>query len=264
MKSLPAQHDRPTHNRPTRLQKFLARAGFGARRKCEALIAAGRVTINGQVAQLGASVAAGDQVCVDGRPVASPEALIYIALHKPIGYASDRSNPRNKTVFDLVDVPQRLFAVGRLDKDSSGLILLTNDGAFAYRLTHPKFEHEKEYHVLVAGRPSPATLQRWREGVLLDGETTKTAPADVHVMPSPSPWAQAEEGNRDRGAPGTWLRIVMHEGRKRQIRRIAKQLGHPVIRLIRVRVGNVWLGALKSGQWRMLADHEVAALTAPA
>lgn len=264
MNPLSAQHDRPTHDRPTRLQKFLARSGFGARRKCEALIAAGRVTVNGQVAQLGATVAAGDQVCVDGRPIAPPEALVYIALHKPVGYASDRSDPRNKTVFDLVDVPQRLFAVGRLDKDSSGLILLTNDGAFAYRLTHPKFEHEKEYHVLVAGRPSSATLQRWREGVLLDGETTKTAPADVHVMPSPPPWARAEEAtaHRDRNTQATWLRVVMHEGRKRQIRRIAKQLGHPVIRLIRARVGNVRLGALKSGQWRMLTDREVAALTA--
>ncbi|MDW8351096.1 MAG: pseudouridine synthase [Anaerolineae bacterium] len=236
-----------------RLQKLLAQSGFGARRKCEALIAAGRVTVNGRVAQLGATVSPGDDVRVDGRPIAPPEEKIYIALHKPVGYASDRSDPRNRTVFDLVPIPQRLFAVGRLDKDSSGLILLTNDGAFAYRLTHPKFEHEKEYHVLVAGRPSEATLQRWRAGVLLEGETTPTAPADVQVLQPQPPLPAEAQG-------GVWLRVVMHEGRKRQIRRIAKLLGHPVIRLIRVRVGCVTLGDLKSGEWRRLTDGEVAAL----
>jgi len=236
-----------------RLQKLLAQSGFGARRKCEALIAAGRVTVNGRVAQLGMTVSPGDDVRVDGQPIAPPEEKIYIALHKPVGYASDRSNPRNKTVFDLVPTPQRLFAVGRLDKDSSGLILLTNDGAFAYRLTHPRFEHEKEYHVLVSGRPSEAALQRWRAGVLLEGEVTATAPADVQIL---RPQPAIPPGAAD----GTWLRVIMHEGRKRQIRRIARQLGYPVIRLIRVRVGCVTLGDLKSGDWRRLTDAEVAAL----
>ncbi len=236
-----------------RLQKLLARSGFGARRKCEALIAAGRVTINGQIAQLGATVSPGDDVRVDGRPIAPAEEKIYIALHKPVGYASDRSNPRNKTVFDLVRTSQRLFAVGRLDKDSSGLILLTNDGEFAYRLTHPRFEHEKEYHVLVAGRPSEATLQRWRAGVLLAGEATATAPAEVQVLRPQPPIPPEAKGS-------TWLRVILHEGRKRQIRRTAKQLGHPVIQLIRVRIGCVTLGDLKSGDWRRLTDTEVAAL----
>jgi pseudouridine synthase len=146
--------------------------------------------------------------------------------------------------------------VGRLDKDSSGLILLTNDGAFAHRLTHPRFEHEKEYHVLVSGCPGEATLQRWRAGVLLEGEVTATAPADVQIL-RPSPAVP-------RGSPGskggTWLCVIMHEGRKRQIRRIARQLGHPVIRLIRVRVGCVTLGGLKSGDWRRLTAAEVSAL----
>ncbi len=236
-----------------RLQKLLAQSGFGARRKCEALIVAGRVTVNSQVAQLGATVSPGDDVRVDGQPIALPEKKIYIALHKPVGYASDRSNPRNKTVFDLVRVPQRLFAVGRLDKDSSGLILLTNDGEFAYRLTHPKFEHEKEYHVLIAGRPSETALQRWRSGVLLPGETAPTAPADVQMLRPQPPVPSEATGD-------VWLRVVMHEGRKRQIRRIARLLGHPVIRLIRVRVGCVTLGDLKSGDWRRLTDGEVAAL----
>ncbi|MFN4293791.1 MAG: pseudouridine synthase [Thermoflexales bacterium] len=236
-----------------RLQKLLAQSGFGARRKCEALIVAGRVTVNGQVAQLGATASPGDDVRVDGKPIALPEEKVYIALHKPVGYASDRSNPRNKTVFDLVRVPQRLFAVGRLDKDSSGLILLTNDGEFAYRLTHPKFEHEKEYHVLVAGRPSETALQRWRSGVLLPGETAPTAPADVQVL-RPQPRVPPE------ATGGVWLRVVMREGRKRQIRRVAGLLGHPVIQLIRVRVGCVTLGDLESGKWRRLTDGEVAAL----
>jgi 23S rRNA pseudouridine2605 synthase len=238
-----------------RLQKFLAQAGYGARRKCEQLIAAGRVTVNGQPAQLGTTVSPGDDVHVDGRPVAQVEEKVYIALHKPTGYASDRSDRRNKNMFELVRVPQRLFGVGRLDKDSSGLILLTNDGEFAQRLAHPSFQHEKEYRVLVQGRPSDAALQRWREGVLLDGETTKTAPCHVEVMGKiPTPAFPRDAGE------GAWLRVVMHEGRKRQIRRVAKLLGHPVVELQRVRVGSVRLGALKSGQWRRLSEHEVRAL----
>lgn len=234
-----------------RLQKFLAHAGYGARRKCEQLIAAGRVTVNGQTAQLGATISPGDDVRVDGQPIAPAEEKIYIALHKPVGYSSDLSDRRNKNMFELVHAPQRLFGVGRLDKDSSGLILLTNDGEFAYRLTHPSFEHEKEYHVLVQGHPSDEALRRWRDGVLLEGETTKTAPCRVEVMGKTLP-RDAEEG--------VWLRVVMHEGRKRQIRRTAKLLGHPVVALQRVRVGSVRLGALKSGQWRRLSEQEVRAL----
>jgi 23S rRNA pseudouridine2605 synthase len=238
-----------------RLQKFLAQAGFGARRKCEQLIAAGRVTVNGQTAELGATVSPGDDVRVDGQSVAQIEEKVYIALHKPTGYASDLSDPRNKNMFELVHLPQRLFGVGRLDKDSSGLILLTNDGEFAQRLAHPSFEHEKEYRVLVQGHPSDEALRRWREGVLLEGEATKTAPCHVEVMgTTPSPALSRDAGE------GVWLRVVMHEGRKRQIRRVAKLLGHPVVELQRVRVGRVRLGALKSGQWRRLSEHEVRAL----
>jgi len=236
-----------------RLQKLLAQAGLGARRKCEALIAAGRVTVNGQVAALGTVVSASDDVRVDGRPIAPAEEKVYIALHKPVGYISDRSVVSAKTVFDLVRLPQRLFAVGRLDKDTSGLILLTNDGAFANRLAHPRFEHEKEYHALVAGCPDEATLTRWRGGVWLAGEQRPTAPADVSTI-YPQPLLSGEQ------AAATWLRIVMREGRKRQIRRVAKQLGHPVLQLVRVRFGCVTLGQLKLGQWRMLSDAEVAAL----
>lgn len=229
-----------------RLQKFLAQAGYGARRKCEQIILAGRVTVNGNVAKLGQSVEAGDDVRVDGVPVAQPEQKVYIALNKPAGYSSDLSDARNKNMFELVNVPERLFGVGRLDKDSSGLILLTNDGEFAYRLTHPSFEHEKEYRARVEGQPTEITLNRWRAGVLLDGEETPTAPCKVRTINT--------HENTSR------LAIIMHEGRKRQIRRIAKLLGHPVIELSRVRVGSVKLGDLKSGEWRKLTASEVSEL----
>lgn len=226
-----------------RLQKFLAQAGYGARRKCEQIILEGRVTVNGRVVQIGQSVEAGDDVRVDGKPVAHAEQKVYIALNKPAGYSSDLSDARNQNMFELVDVPERLFGVGRLDKDSSGLILLTNDGEFTYRLTHPSFEHEKEYRVFVRGRPTEITLNRWREGVMLDGEETPTAPCKVRYIDT--------RGNVSQ------LAIIMHEGRKRQIRRIAKLLGHPVVDLSRVRVGSVRLGDLKSGEWRRLTDREV-------
>jgi 23S rRNA pseudouridine2605 synthase len=226
-----------------RLQKFLAQAGYGARRKCEQIIIDGRVTVNGVVAQIGQSVEAKDEVRVDGKPVAQPETKIYIALNKPPGYSSDRSDERNRNMFELVKLPERLYGVGRLDKDSSGLILLTNDGEFAYRLTHPSFEHEKEYRVRVIGRPTEITLNRWREGVMLEGETTPTAPCKVRYLDT--------QGNVSQ------LAVIMHEGRKRQIRRIAKYLGHAVVELSRVRVGSVRLGDLKSGEWRRLTEMEV-------
>jgi 23S rRNA pseudouridine2605 synthase len=240
-----------------RLQTYLAQTGLAARRKCERLIADGRVTVNGRVARLGTTVLPGDTVRVDGRTVAQPEGRVYIALNKPSGYSSDRSDPRNPTMFELVGVSQRLFGVGRLDKDSSGLILLTNDGVFAYRLTHPSFEHEKEYRVVVAGRPDERTLRRWRAGVMLEGEPTRTAPCAVTIA------SQASTTARRRGGQDvTTLRVVMHEGRKRQIRRVARLLGHPVVSLERIRIGSLALGALQSGEWRRLSDREVQALMA--
>ncbi|MCS6773709.1 MAG: pseudouridine synthase [Anaerolineae bacterium] len=233
-----------------RLQQFLSRAGFGARRKCEALIAQGRVTVNGQVARLGTVVRPGDEVRLDGQLVHALQPKVYVALNKPVGYASDRSDPTAKTMFELVDLPIRLFGVGRLDKDSDGLILLTNDGDFAYRLTHPRFEHEKEYRVVVEGVPDDASLERWRRGVKLPGETRPTAPCRVEIT------GVARQG----GQPRATLRVIMHEGRKRQIRRTAALLGYPVISLTRVRIGTVTLEGLKSGQWRYLSAAEVAQL----
>jgi 23S rRNA pseudouridine2605 synthase len=186
-----------------------------------------------------------DDVRVDGKPVHTQDKTVYIALNKPAGYISDRGIPHEKSALDLVDVPQRLFAVGRLDKDATGLLLLTNDGELAYQLTHPRFEHEKEYRVLVEGHPSEATLMHWRNGVDLNGEMT--APALVH-----------EGRETPSETDGTWLCIILHEGRKRQIKRVAKQLGHPVKRLIRVRIGNIQLGNLQPGEWRWLTEREIA------
>lgn len=230
-----------------RLQKILARAGFGARRTCEDLIRQGRVTVNGQIAQLGQKAdPLRDRIAVDGRLVRLPRAFTYIALHKPPGVLSDEGDGtgRRPTVLELVKHPARLFPVGRLDLRSEGLVLLTDDGDLALRLTHPRFGHEKEYHVLMEGRPTEETLDRWRRGVELDGEMT--APAEVQVMRT--------EGER------TWLRVILREGRKRQIRRVAALLGHPVIRLVRVRIGPVRLGDLPPGKWRYLTPAEVRAL----
>jgi 23S rRNA pseudouridine2605 synthase len=230
-------------------QRYLAAAGFGSRRACEQLILAGRVTLNGLALTFNMDIAPGDDVYVDGKRVHAADETLYIALNKPPGYISDRGIPHEKSALDLVTSPQRLFAVGRLDKDATGLLLLTNDGEMAYRLTHPRFEHEKEYHVLVMGQPSEATLQRWRDGLQLNDEWT--APAQVSVMAPPHPTPTTGD---------TWLRIVLHEGRKRQIKRVAKLLGHPVQQLIRVRIGAIQLGALQSGEWRRLSEEEIAAL----
>jgi pseudouridine synthase len=205
------------------------------------------VTVNGRVAQLGQKAdPARDRIALDGKPVEAPKTFTYVALHKPRGVLSDRGRPSGeaRTVYDLVSVPARLFTVGRLDRDSEGLVLLTDDGALKQRLTHPRYEHEKEYHVLVQGRPDEAVFQKWREGVFLDGRTT--APAQVSFL-------------RTEG-PDVWLRVVLREGRKRQIRRVAAMLGHPVRRLIRVRIASLELGDLRPGRWRKLTPQEVARL----
>ncbi|MCL5999368.1 MAG: rRNA pseudouridine synthase [Chloroflexi bacterium] len=250
-------------------QRFLAAAGFGSRRACEQLILAGRVTLNGQPLTFNMDIQPSDDVRVDGKPISAEDELVYIALNKPIGMISDRGIPHEQSALDLVRVPQRLFAVGRLDKDATGLLLLTNDGELSYRLTHPSFEHEKEYRVLVEGQPQDATLQRWREGVWLNGEMT--APAQVSIeKDEPSDGkttirrSRAQKDKRpgtivDSDA-GTWLRVVLHEGRKRQIKRVAKLLGHPVKQLIRIRIGTLHLGNLKQREWRHLSEAEVTAL----
>ncbi len=196
-----------------RLQKILAQAGYGSRRACEALIVAGRVSVNGQVAGLGSKAdPATDHILVDRQPVKAPEKLEYVALYKPRGVVSAVTSPDPRpTVRSLVPLPGTLYPVGRLDVDSEGLVLLTNDGELANRLTHPRFGHEKEYRVLVARHPDAEQLATWRRGVVLE-EGGRSAPADVRV--------ETTKGK------GTWLRIVMQEGRKRQIREIGSLLAY--------------------------------------
>jgi len=234
-----------------RLQKILARAGFGSRRSSEALIVAGRVSVNGHVATLGGKAdPEADDIRVDGRPLSRQKATarpsVYVALHKPRGVISDEGDQigRRRTVFDLVSLPGHLFPVGRLDMNSEGLILLTDDGELAHRLTHPRYEHPKEYHVLVEGEPTEEALEAWRRGVVMDGQ--RTAPADVSVLRA--------------GRGETWLRVTLREGRKRQIRRMFEAAGVEVLRLIRVRMGVLELGSLQPGEGRWLYEREAQAL----
>jgi 23S rRNA pseudouridine2605 synthase len=222
-----------------RLQKVLARAGFGSRRACEELIADGRVTVNGQTAELGRRVDLDhDHVSVDGVPVSIRPGLVYYLLNKPRGVVTTASDPQGRpTVVELLPLEPRIFPVGRLDADTEGLLLLTNDGDLAHRLTHPRFGVEKEYLAELEKAPSPAALRLLREGVALDDGVT--APAKVALVPP-------------RG-----LRITIHEGRNRQVRRMCAAVGCPVVRLVRVRVGPVADRRLKPGSWRPLTQAEV-------
>ena len=231
----------------------MARANLGSRRSCETIISEGRVTVNGHVAKLGDKAdPARDRIEVDGQPLlvatsAAPEpAFIYIALNKPRGVISsleDELEAGRTTVRDLIDIEnaQHIYPVGRLDKPSEGLVLMTNDGTLAHRLTHPRYGHEKVYDVTVEGHISERTLDQWRRGVMLDNRIT--APAPIEVV--------------ERDSDTTRLRIILREGRKRQIRRIAAALGHPVRKLVRERIGPLSLGDLPTGQWRYLSDREV-------
>jgi 23S rRNA pseudouridine2605 synthase len=226
-----------------RLQKVLARLGVGSRRACEELIADGRVTVNGHVAELGERVDVDhDLVEVDGAPVGIRPDLVYLLLNKPAGVVTTADDPQGRpTVIGLVPTEPRVFPVGRLDLDTEGLLLLTNDGELAHRLTHPSFGVEKEYLAQVEGRPSRATLRRLRDGVEL--EDGPTAPARVSAT-----------------EPDV-LRIVIHEGRNRQVRRMCEAVGHPVRRLVRVRIGPLADRRLAPGTWRPLTGDEVRALS---
>ena len=232
-----------------RVQKLLAQAGFGSRRGCEEFILQGRVRVNGLIAVLGQKAdPAKDEVTLDGEPQAKPEKLTYLLLYKPRGVVSslDPQGDR-KTVRDLVPADERLYPVGRLDMESEGLILLTNDGELTNQLTHPRYETEKEYRVLVADEPEEKQLDTWRRGVVLEGK--RTAPAQVE--------------REARTAEGVWLKVVMHEGRKHEIRDVAKTLGLWVHKLIRVRLGTIKIGSLRPGQWRELEPKEIQQLKAP-
>jgi 23S rRNA pseudouridine2605 synthase len=229
-----------------RLQKILAQAGYGSRRACEDFIAARRVRVNGKIAELGQKAdPAVDKITVDGKPIAAVETLTYVALHKPrmvLSTVEPERGDARQTVRDLVDLPQHLYPVGRLDFESEGLVLMTNDGELTNKLTHPKFGHEKEYKVLLAKRPDREQIEAWKRGVVLE-DGYKTAPVEVRF-------------ERPQGK-GAWVRVIMKEGRKRQIRETCKQLGLPIVRILRIRIGSLQLGNLKPRQWRYLTMQEV-------
>ena len=226
---------------PERAQKVLARLGVASRRACEELIWDGRVTINGRVAVLGDRVSATDELAVDGVVFSTmPDAVVYL-LNKPAGVVTTASDPQGRpTVVDLVPAEPRVFPVGRLDFETEGLLLLTNDGELTNRLTHPAFGVEKEYIAHVEGRPGRGVLRRLREGVDLDDGAT--APAKV-AMIEPSV-----------------IRLTIHEGRNRQVRRMCEAVGHPVVRLVRSRIGPLADHRLKPGQYRRVEGDELLSL----
>jgi pseudouridine synthase len=244
--------------RGERLQKVLAHAGVASRRKCEELIVAGRVRVNGKViTELGTRVRPDDDLIeVDGAPIiAHRPQLSYFLLYKPVGYLSTVSDPHGRpTALSLVPSEERLYPVGRLDLMSEGLLLFTNDGELAHRLMHPRFEHEKEYVVLVQGVPSDEELARLQDGVHLEDGVTFVR-AQVSRLEPDWRW------RRERVPEGcSWFRVVLREGRKRQIRLMLRALGYDVERLIRVRMGDLHLGSLKPGQGRWLSKRETATL----
>ena len=230
-----------------RIQKILARAGIASRRHSEELIRAGRVRVNGVVVdQLGAQAdPETDAIEVDGRPVAIAPTRAYYLLHKPRGYLSTCYDPQGrKTVLELVPYAPGLHPVGRLDKDTSGLLILTNDGAFTEALTHPRHGISKTYVAEVKGRPSAGAIEALRAGVKLEGGVT--LPARVEVLERPK--------------DTTIVAITIREGRNRQVRRMMEAIGHPVVRLERVAIGDLAAGDLAPGKFRALGDEEIAAL----
>ena len=225
-----------------RLNAYLARAGVSSRRGAEELIRDGRVRVNGEVAGLSTFVERGDTVELDGRPL-ELEQLAYVLLHKPAGVVTTASDPHGRrTVVDLVAVSERVVPVGRLDADTTGVLLLTNDGPLAHRLMHPRYEVDKVYEAEVEGEPDDEAIRRLAEGVELDDGPT--APAGVQRL-GPSR-----------------LELTLHEGRKHQVKRMCEAVGHPVRRLHRSEYAGLTLAGVEPGAWRELTQDEVAALRA--
>jgi 23S rRNA pseudouridine2605 synthase len=227
-----------------RLQKFLAQAGVASRRAAEELVRQGRVEVNRRRAEIGCRVdPARDDIRVDGKPVSAAEAKVYLAFYKPRDCITSTRDPQGrKTVFDfLPKFSSRLFPVGRLDYDAEGLLLLTNDGELANRLLHPRYGISKVYEVKVKGHPNPEALEKLRSGIVLEEGTT--APAGVEPL---------------RALPrAAWLRIVLHQGWNRQIKRMCEAVGHPVLKIKRIAYGPVRLGKLAPGDFRHLAPDEL-------
>ena len=226
-----------------RLNAYLARAGVASRRRADELIKAGRVVVNGEPGRLNTFVERGDRVEVDGKPVV-PQRLTYVLLNKPTATVTTARDPQGRpTVVDLIDLPERVVPVGRLDADTTGALLLTNDGPLAHRLAHPRYGVEKVYEVDVEGRPDDAALRRLGEGVELDDG--RTAPARVRRL-----------------APSK-IELTLHEGRKHQVKRMLAAVGHPVCRLHRSTYAGLTLEGLEPGRWRELEPSEVQRLSRP-
>lgn len=265
-----------------RLQKLLSQRGIASRRQAEKLILSGRVTVNGKVAELGqqADVEC-DLVCVDGVSIGDAPSHTYLLLHKPRGVVSTCRDPHGrKTVLDLLNASLKsglgIHPVGRLDADSTGALLLTNDGELTYQLTHPSHQMPKVYRVWIEGLPSDKVLQQWRDGVVLAGR--KTHPANIVLLRSAVKSASTARGSvKERYSQGrhnqgrhnqgrhnqdqqSLLQVTLTEGRNRQIRRVAEGLGHPVTALHRVKIGSLALGKLAPGRYRLLEESEIAQL----
>lgn len=231
-----------------RLQKYMAEAGVASRRTSEQMILDGRVTVNGRVVtELGVKVSDGDRVTVDGKAIGKIKKMRYLMLNKPAGYLSSVTDDRERqTVLDLVsgDIRERVYPVGRLDYNTEGLLLLSNDGDFTYRITHPSHEMEKTYEAVVSGTVTRAELDKLCRGVVIDGK--RTSPAKARVL--------------DAGGNSTRVELIIHEGRNRQVRKMMEAIGHDVRHLKRVAIGNVRLGSLPLGRWRHLHEKEIAYL----
>ena len=232
-----------------RLQKYMAMCGVAARRKCEDMIRQGRVSVNGQiVTEMGTQVMPGDTVHLDGQIISIEERKVVILYHKPAGEVTTVTDDKGReTVMDRFrDLPWRLFPVGRLDYDTEGLLLLTNDGDLAQSLTHPSREVDKSYLARVMGTLTEEEVGRLRRGVIMEGDDRRTWPAKVRILRTGEIWSEAL--------------ITIHEGRNRQVRRMIGAVGHRVVLLRRVRFGSVSLGDLKRGDWRELTTEEIRKL----
>ena len=227
-----------------RLNIFLSNSGVASRRKCDEIIASGKVTVNGKVVtEIGSQInEKKDKVMVEGKAVCLPSSFVYIKLNKPKGYACTASDEKGrKTIYDLVDCEERLFSIGRLDYNTEGLIILTNDGDFANKVSHPRYDVEKEYRVTIEGKIKESELAVLRKGVVVDGQ--KMPPAKVKLL------SQDENVSK--------ISVVINEGQNRQVRRMFEAIGREIKLLKRVRIGSVRLGGLSRGQWRDLTEDEL-------
>lgn len=234
-----------------RLQKIISQAGIASRRAAEEIILAGRVTVNGiAITELGSKAdPATDRITLDGKPIKPVSSHLYILLNKPVGYMTTLDDPEGRQLVTdlLTDIKERVYPVGRLDYNTEGLLLLTNDGEWANKLMHPRHEIDKEYHVRVRGKAHKSQLDQLAKGVEMDGRPT--APATVKLIKD--------------GEQNDWISITIHEGRNRQIRRMCEAVSFSVVRLKRVRYGSLDVGALRPGQYRLMTEAEVKALAAP-